>query len=250
VATAREALRLDCWRALARQRQLLPELVDFALEIVAWAPACADDIVYYFGRWRRHWKGVGGAQMAFGPITSALDHAPADERALWLDEILNEIEDSRRGVRGDLPALARFLPAMRRAKTGSEVPRWVLVETALALRQTTSESGEFEAGKTLHATGGVSRFEWLSGEMARRWNAADGEPSWSNLSDCAALCAQVSMRVASFPERSRRQFRPLSGPLFRCAGKVGAARPFRIAPRCSETSVRGWSATKFLRLWF
>ncbi len=203
VAAAREALRLDCWKELSRHRQLQPELFHFALQIKAWAPDLGAETVHRIAYLGPFWKGAAGARAALQPIIVALNDAPSSERAVWLGEVLNGIEWSRRGARRQLPALARFLPAMRRVwgAGGDKLERWTLVEVALGLWEIApDEAAAMEA-----------RFGWLADEMTRRVAVDAGEnPGWKSLADLVGFLSQLA-------PRDEAKFRELMGASWRFA---------------------------------
>ncbi|MBW3636840.1 MAG: hypothetical protein KY445_10345, partial [Armatimonadetes bacterium] len=187
VAGAREALRLDCWEELSRHRHLQPELFHFTLQIKAWAPDLGAETVHRIAYLGPHWKGAAGARAALQPVMAALGDASLSERAVWLGEVLDGIEWSRRGARRQLPALARFLPAMRRVwgAGGDKLERWTLVEGALGLWEIAPDD---EAAME-------ARFDWLADEITRRVAADAGENlGWKSLADLVGCLSQLSPR--------------------------------------------------------
>lgn len=256
VAATREAVKLGCWRELLRHVALPTELVGLALEIAAFAPASASDVLARFRQCGHFWNGEAGARAAWTPLTNALAPLSPEERALWLIEICDYSEVSRRGAHLELPALAAFLPAMfcarrqsanleQRAKTKANsesattenpatandiaanailaeavtagavlsddniLPRWVLVDTALALLRAAPNNAPNAALNNAESAG--KRFDWLSGEMARRWSASQSKPGWGDLNE---LAAHFSLLAGE----DDAKFRAFMAPCWRYAG--------------------------------
>lgn len=191
VEMAREVQRLNCSYHLIsyhsiHRSHLNTELLNLALKMARCAPAAAGDIISGFSRWERYWKNVPGAHAALSPVIDALRDAEPAERAQWLTNIFDAIDWTRRGVCRDLPAIAIFLPTMRRiAKEGGEdFPRWVLVEAALGL---------LRSSDNIDDTCSQQRFEWLSSEIATRFFVTgDKAPDCGNIGDLVAILSQLA----------------------------------------------------------
>ncbi|HEX8463216.1 MAG TPA: hypothetical protein VF627_01240, partial [Abditibacterium sp.] len=198
VAAAREALRLDCLRVWKRPRHLDAEMTRLVIEIAAWAPPGASNLVYRFERMHSAWKGASAARTALRPLQRALEDADGDERARWLAEILDSI-DSGRGARAELPAMVRLLPLMRRiaGAAGADFPRGDLSDCSVALWRTLPGEAALDA-----------RLGWLGSEMERHWheskreeNAAKRALDWTHL---AALSGFMSQLCADDEAQFRR----------------------------------------------
>ncbi len=232
VKTAREALRLNCWREWGRYPELSAETLDFLLEIKVWAPEFTIHVAQRLAYLSRFWSGGAGggdagARAALTPVLAALSEAESAERALWLDVFCGGIEWSRRGARCELPALAPFFSPMRRVREagGEKIERWILVETALELWKTAPDDKSVAR----------ARFEWLASEMTRQLLAetspvvgsnadADADananananndakgPNWSYLGELVGLLSQLA-------PRDDDQFRALVSASWRFAG--------------------------------